>query len=249
MIPIAMATALFASADSPAAAAVALDTRAVYQEHCATCHGTRRNGGYAPPLIPQTLGRKTDETLARAIASGLPNTQMAAFGDVLDEGQTAALVALLREPVTEIAWSAKDIAAANQLPAGLVVLDAHLRPLKVFPLEGQPSAVYHLPGGNRFVLTLLGVLVLYSVRTSDLPPRTVASSRGGSQLLLYDYERERILATLRTQGLPHLFSACFFSRHGAVVTYDSESLEERGRLPYAMPVGKYNAGNKTRLLH
>ncbi len=36
---------------------------------------------------------------------------------------------------------------------------------------------------------------------------------------------------------------------GAVVVYDSKSLEELHRLPYAMPVGKYNAGNRTRLLH
>jgi DNA-binding beta-propeller fold protein YncE len=259
------------------------------------------------------------------------------------------------------------IAAANQLPVGLVVLDGHLHPLKVFPLEGQPSAVYYLPGGDRFVLTLRHAPLLYSVQTSDLSVRTVdlpepfedftfvpgktqlvASSRGGSRLLLYDYANERVLATLPTVGLPHLFSACFFMRDGvlfaafnhmgvprlsiiemesfriaeeiplrgpgffarthpgspyiwidtntdaiqlvekeslellgraltpepgkramhveftsdgdrafvsvwnddgAVVVYDSESLEELGRLPYAMPVGKYNAGNKTRLLH
>jgi hypothetical protein len=35
---------------------------------------------------------------------------------------------------------------------------------------------------------------------------------------------------------------------GAVVVYDAETLVERSRLPYAMPVGKYNAGNKTREL-
>jgi hypothetical protein len=434
----------------------------------------RRYGGYAPPLIPQTLGRKDDAALARAIVDGLPNTQMAAFREVVGEEQSHALVALLREPLAEITWSAEDIAAsreevpvdvgalpshirrenltlvvergtasvsvldgdslveldrypvgrihgglkfdrrfrkvlastrdgtvveydlvhgalrtmvkvgvntrniavspdgefiaaANQLPAGLVILDAQLTPRKVFPLNGQPSAVYHLPGSDRFVLTLRDAPVLHSVRTADLSLRTlplpepfedfvfvpgksqmVASSRGGSRLLLYDYESERVLATLPTRGLPHLFSACFFTRDGAlhaafnhmgvpllsviemqsfrvekefslrgpgffarthpgspyifvdtnteaiqlvekatlelieeplrpapgkkamhveftadgkqalvsvwdddgaVVIYDSASLEERGRLPYLMPVGKYNAGNKTRLLH
>jgi hypothetical protein len=34
----------------------------------------------------------------------------------------------------------------------------------------------------------------------------------------------------------------------SVVVYDSETLEEVARLPYSMPVGKYNAFNKTRLL-
>jgi hypothetical protein len=35
---------------------------------------------------------------------------------------------------------------------------------------------------------------------------------------------------------------------GAVVVYDSNSLDERHRMPFAMPVGKYNAANKTRAL-
>ena len=33
---------------------------------------------------------------------------------------------------------------------------------------------------------------------------------------------------------------------GAVVVYDSTTLAETQRIPYAMPVGKYNAANKTR---
>jgi hypothetical protein len=165
--------------------------------------------------------------------------------------------------------------------------------------------------------------------------------------VLFDLDSKRVLASLATEGLPHLFSACFFSRdgtlhaafnhvgeprlsivdmdsfevrreiplrgagyfvrthegtpylwidtntdgvqlvekeslellervlvpepdkkamhveftvdgdrafvsvwhqEGAVVVYDSTSLKEVARLPYAMPVGKYNAGNKTRNL-
>ncbi|MBW2289206.1 MAG: cytochrome C oxidase Cbb3, partial [Deltaproteobacteria bacterium] len=177
--------------------------------------------------------------------------------------------------------------------------------------------------------------------------RLVASSRGGNRLTLYDYAENQVIATLPTQGLPHLFSACFFEREGklhaafnhmgdpkltiiemedfrivkeiplvgsgffarthpgtpyvwvdtntetiqlvekaslataersltpepgkqamhveftadgktafvsvwdpqgAVVVYDAVSLEEMARLPFSMPVGKYNAGNKTREL-
>ena len=36
---------------------------------------------------------------------------------------------------------------------------------------------------------------------------------------------------------------------GALVVYDSKTLGETLRLPFAMPVGKYNAFNKTRALH
>jgi len=33
------------------------------------------------------------------------------------------------------------------------------------------------------------------------------------------------------------------------VVYDSRTLVEKQRIPFAMPVGKYNALNKTRILH
>ena len=39
-----------------------------------------------------------------------------------------------------------------------------------------------------------------------------------------------------------------WSPDGAVVVYDSKTLEERKRLAFSMPVGKYNAANKTRAL-
>jgi mono/diheme cytochrome c family protein len=469
----AVAAALLVVAGPAGAESVELDARSVYEEHCASCHGVRRYGGYAPPLIPSTLDRKDDDTLAAAIVSGLPSTQMPAFGHVIDAELAAALVALMREPAGEIRWSTQDIAAsrvelpiersaippavrrknltlvvergtgsvvvldgdrmteldrfevgrihgglkfdaglrkalastrdgtlvdydlvrgglrtrvkvgvntrniavspdgafvaaANQLPAGLVVLDGGLRPLALFALPGQPSAVYPVPGGGRFLVALRDVPELYSVGLPDLTlrevelpepfedftfvpgsTRLVASSRGGRRLVLYDYEREQVLATLATQGLPHLFSASFFTRdgvlhaafnhmgvprlsvvemksftivreialrgpgyfarthpgtpyiwvdtntdgiqlvakqtlaleervlvpeagkkamhveftenggralvsvwhdEGAVVVYDSETLEELRRLAFAMPVGKYNAANKTRLL-
>ena len=452
----------------------AAEARAAYLEHCASCHGERRYGGYAAPLIPRTLARKDDALLARAILEGLPNTQMPGFAEHLDVAQAEALVALLREPIGEITWSLQDIAksrvvlpaeapkiapevrrenlilvvergtgsvsvldgdsmreldrfpvgrihgglkfdrafrsvlaatrdgtlvasdlergglrakvkvgvntrnvaispdgdftaAANQLPPSLVLLDAELRPAKLLEIPGQPSAVYHLPGRQRFAVALRDLPRLYTVQYPDFEVREVAlpesfedfafvpgstklvaSSRGGSRLHLYDFAEHRPLATLETRGLPHLFSACFFEKdgvqhaafnhlgdplltivdmeafrtvkeiplrgsgyfarthpgtpylwidtnseaiqlvekrtlallertlvpepgkkamhveftaegdralvsvwhdEGAVVIYDSKTLAEQGRLAYAMPVGKYNAGNKTRLLH
>jgi len=449
------------------------DVGQVYQEHCARCHGERRYGGYAPPLIQSTLERKSDAALAAAILEGLPNTQMAGFADRIDTAMATSLVGLMREPTREITWSVQDVAAsrvevepeapriaadvrrenlilvvergtggvsvldgdrmrevdrfavgrihggikfdvglrralavtrdgtlvsydlergglhatvkvgvntrniavspagdlvaaANQLPQGVVILDGELRPLASLVLPGQPSAVYQLPGEKRFLVALRDLPRLYSISQPglevgwvELPEpfedfvfvpdttRLVASSRGGRQLLLYDWASGQVVASLETEGLPHLFSACFFSRGersfaafnhmgaprlsvidmqsfrvereiplrgagyfvrthpatpylwvdtntseiqlvakdtlslldrslepasgkkamhveftaegdralvsvwddaGAVVIYDSNSLEERGRLPYAMPVGKYNTANKTRAL-
>jgi len=261
----------------------------------------------------------------------------------------------------------KFVAAANQLPQGLVVLDGRLRPLATFPLPGQPSAVYRVPRSSDFMVTLRDLPQLYfvhypelKIRRVELPEpfedfifipgttRLVASSRKGSQLVLYDFERNKILGTLGAEGLPHLFSASFFRRDGtlhaafnhmgvprlsiidmdrfevvaqlalvgagyftrthpgtpylwidsnteaiqlvdkrsfelvdrmlvpeagkkamhveftaggakafvsiwdddgAVVVYDDKALTEIQRIPYAMPVGKYNAANKTRVLY
>ena len=451
--------------------AAEFDAATAFVDHCASCHGERRYGGYAPPLIPTTLDRKLDDALVEAILKGLPNTQMPPFATRLDRPDARALVAFLRQPVAEIHWSLGDIAksrveeqrkrsaipadvdretlilvvergsgsvavldgrrmreldrfpvgrvhggvkfdrglhqalvatrdgtlvdydldngavrtrvkvgvntrniavstegnfvaAANQLPQGLVVLDGRLQPLAVFPLPGQPSAVYQIPRKHRFILTLRDIPHLYFVSYPELKlqqvelpepfedfifvpgtSRLVASSRKGSRLLLYDFERNAVLSELVTEGLPHLFSASFFTRagrlhaafnhigvarlsiidmeafevvkqipllgsgyftrthpntpylwvdsnteaiqlvdkgslgllartlvpetgkkamhveftargdkalvsvwhaEGAVVVYDSNSLEELERLSYAMPVGKYNAANKTR---
>lgn len=444
-----------------------------FLQRCSECHGARRYGGYAPPLIPVTLARKQDDVLVQSILKGLPNTQMPAFEDQLDEDQARALVALLREPPGDVSWSLADIrasrreeqdrgakippeirrenlvlvvergsgsvvvldgdtmveldrfavgrihggikfdrglhqalavtrdgtlvdydldkgaprtrikvgvntrniavasdgefvVAANQLPQGLVVMDGRLRPLAVFPLPGQPSAVYQVPESDRFLLTLRDLPHLYFLTYPDLElqkveltepfedfvfvpgrPQLVASSRSGRRLVLYDYDRRQIVGSITTEGLPHLFAASFFERNGvlhaafnhmgvprlsvvdmerfeitkeipllgagyftrthpgtpylwidsntesiqlvdkrslalmgavltpapgkkamhveftadgdramvsvwdlegAVVVYDSRTLDERQRLPFAMPIGKYNAFNKTRAL-
>jgi len=259
------------------------------------------------------------------------------------------------------------VAAANQLPQELVILDSRLRPLASLALPGQPSAVYQVPQRHDFMVTLRDLPQLYFIpypelklRLVALPEpfedfifvpgtsRLVASSRNGSRLVLYDFEKNEILGTLAAEGLPHLFSASFFSRNGAlhaafnhmgvarlsiidmdrfevvaqlplagagyftrthpgtpylwidsnteaiqlvdkrtlelvdrtlipeagkkamhveftadgtralvsiwhqdgaVVVYDSTTLAEIQRIPYAMPVGKYSTANKTRALY
>jgi cytochrome c553 len=462
----------------PLAAVACTDSRApdvatAYRTLCASCHGVERYGGYAPPLIPAVLERRSDEELREVILRGRPNTQMPAFAEAVAEGQATSLVAWLRRPVERIDWGAGDIAtsrveyapgepripasvrrenlilvvernrgnvavldgdtlreldrfqvgrvhggpkfdvayrsvvaatrdgtlvsydlsrgaprtrvkvgvntrniavspggefvvAANQLPTNLVILDGALNPLRILPLPGQPSGVYQLPGEERFVLALRDVPVLLTIRYPELAveefsvpepfedfvfvpgrPQLLASSRGGRRILLYDLESREVVGSIQTEGLPHLFSACFFERdgaayaavnhiglprlsiidmgnfrvvreielrgsgyfvrthpgtpflwvdtnteavqlihketfevhasslvpeagkkamhveftaegdralvsvwheEGAVVVYDSTTLEEVERLPYAMPVGKYNAFNKTRFM-
>jgi len=307
-------------------------------------------------------GLKFDRALRRVLAS----TRDGVLVDYdLERGSLRArVVAGVNTRNIAVSPDGDFVAAANQLPPGLAIFDAELRPLALFPLDGQPSGVYYAPGEERFVVTARDTPLLSSVSTRDLAlsqvelpepfedfifvpgsSRLVASSRGGNQLILYDYAEDRVIATLPTQGLPHLFSACFFEREGelhaafnhmgvpkltiigmesfhivkeiplrgsgffarthpgtpyiwvdtntetiqlvekaslaaaersltpepgkqamhveftadgktafvsvwdpqgAVVIYDAVSLDETAHLPFAMPVGKYNAGNKTR---
>lgn len=121
------------------------------------------------------------------------------------------------------------VAAANQLPQSLVILNGSLVPLALFPLDGQPSAVYQVPGRQRFIVTLRDRPKIYFVELPGLQiqsvqieepledfvfvpgqPQLVASSRGGDRLVLYDYARNVVVDSLPVEGLPHLFSASFF---------------------------------------
>ena len=84
----------------------------------------------------------------------------------------------------------------------------------------------------RFLLTLIIVLcVAAPAPAQDEPP---AQEQPAADVE-FTAEGERALVSI-------------WHPQGAVVVYDSRSLKEVDRLPYAMPVGKYNARNKTRLL-
>lgn len=127
------------------------------------------------------------------------------------------------------------VAVAAQLPAQVALLDGDLNPRAVIPLGGQPSGVYQVPGEDRFVLTLRDAPELlfidqetFEVETVALPEpfedfvfvpgrkQLLASGREGSRIVLYDLASTSVVASLDTEALPHLFSACFFEREGTL---------------------------------
>lgn len=89
---------LMASA-SAAAAGVPVET--TYKKHCASCHGVKRLGGMGTALLPENLGRLKREGAAKAIADGLPLTQMPAFGKKLSKEEITALVGYIYTPLPE----------------------------------------------------------------------------------------------------------------------------------------------------
>jgi mono/diheme cytochrome c family protein len=164
--------------------------RAAYVVHCASCHGERRYGGYASPLIPRTLARKDDAELARAILEGLPNTQMPAFKEHLDAAQAEALVGLLREPTGEITWSMRDISNSRvELPeeAPKIAPDVRRENL-ILVVERGTGSVSVLDGDSMRELDRFPVGRIHGGLKFDRALRQVLAATRDGTLVAYDLE-------------------------------------------------------------
>jgi cytochrome c553 len=90
------------------------DTGALYQQHCAPCHGVDRLGGMGPALLPQNLKRLQKDAAATVIRDGRVATQMPAFADKLDDQQIQSLISLIYSPLASVpAWGEKEINATH----------------------------------------------------------------------------------------------------------------------------------------
>lgn len=67
------------------------------EQDCGACHGLTRKGGLGPPLLPETLAGKSDETLIAAILDGRPGTPMGPWRSMLSEAEARWLVGQLRK--------------------------------------------------------------------------------------------------------------------------------------------------------
>lgn len=91
---------LWALAAVPAPAAPAGDTtdaRALYAQHCASCHGQDLQGGTARSMVDgmwEYGGSRAQ--LARSIRDGIPAVGMPGYGKALNENQIEGLVTFLR---------------------------------------------------------------------------------------------------------------------------------------------------------
>lgn len=86
------------------------DTPALYQQHCAACHGPDRLGGMGPALLPESLERLRKPEAVKTIRDGRAATQMPAFGTSLSPEQIAALAESLYQPVSPApSWNEADI--------------------------------------------------------------------------------------------------------------------------------------------
>ena len=86
------------------------DAPALYQQHCASCHGADRLGGMGPALLPESLERLKKPEALRTIREGRPATQMPGFSQAMGEEALQAVTDLLYVPVNPApTWSEADI--------------------------------------------------------------------------------------------------------------------------------------------
>jgi len=135
-----------------AGAAAAQDAGALYQQHCAACHGADRLGGTGPALLPENLQRLREAEAFKVVTQGRVATQMPAFGEQLSAPKIDALVKLIYTPpaqppvwgTAEIETSRTIVTRAEELPASPVYA---ADPLNLFVVvEGGDHHVSILDG-------------------------------------------------------------------------------------------------------
>lgn len=96
---------------------------ALYQAHCAACHGADRLGGIAPALLPENLARLRRPEAIKTISDGRIATQMPGFSGKLSADEIKALAELVYTPLPSMpSWGIDAIRASrveHHAPASL----------------------------------------------------------------------------------------------------------------------------------
>lgn len=89
----------------------------LYQDSCGGCHGTNRQGGTGPALIPQRIGTVGQEFLKEIIENGRPGTAMPPWKDILTAQQIDDLIEYILSPVEaeSLTWTIDDIRATREI--------------------------------------------------------------------------------------------------------------------------------------
>ena len=88
----------------------------LFQQHCASCHGSQRTGGMGPALLPESLERLKKADALQTITHGRPATQMPAFDGKLSSEDIGQLANWIYSPIVPApSWSEQDIRTSHTL--------------------------------------------------------------------------------------------------------------------------------------
>jgi len=138
-----------------AAAHAQVEPAALYQQHCAACHGAQRTGGMGPALLPESLERLRKPEALKVIHSGRLATQMPAFGTLLGADAVSALASWIYTPVSPAPlWAEADIRASRLVTPGAKDLPAkpvwNADPMNLFVVVEGGDHHVSLVDGDRF---------------------------------------------------------------------------------------------------
>ena len=131
------------------------DAPALFQQHCASCHGVQRLGGMGPALLPESLERLRQAEAVRVITHGRLATQMPGFADRLAADKIAAIAQWIYTPVSpRPSWVDADIRASRTETAGAGSLPARpswsADPMNLFVVVEGGDHHVSLVDGDRF---------------------------------------------------------------------------------------------------
>lgn len=149
-----LAAALVLLALHAAPLSAAPDAAALYQQHCAECHGKDRLGLTGPALLPENLVRVKKDAAKETIRNGLEATQMPAFREKLAAEEVDALADLVYTPLVQMpVWGQAQIEASQVLTPAVKATDKPLwsaDPLNLFVVVEAGDHSVSILDGDRF---------------------------------------------------------------------------------------------------
>ena len=164
-IATAVAAVIVFTLEAPAAPKV----EALYQQHCAACHGPDLNSGVGGSLIDDNWNiDNTDEAIARTLREGLPEMGMQGFGDILTDEQIRSLVIYLREK--RVQAQTANLRQRTAPPDGVITSNHHAFRLETLAeIEGDIFwSIDFLPSGTK-LLTEFGGRLRF-IRGNEMTP-------------------------------------------------------------------------------
>ena len=167
---------------------VGFDTKALYMEHCASCHGESGDGKGSAELDRPARSfldggysyGNTETAVLRSVVHGIPGTPMPAFGESLSEEQQKALanyVIALGPPGT-VVEPGSSVLAVGDTP---LVVHGLMPALKEGGRREPRSLVVGFPNGTTFQYRAQ-TAELQAIRQGDFLDRKDWGGRGGSPL-------------------------------------------------------------------
>lgn len=134
---------------------LAADAPALYQQHCAACHGPGRLGLTGPALLPESLARLKKPEAIKVIGEGRAATQMLGFADRMNKDELAALADYIYTAVSPApTFSEADIRASRVVHVESGSLPA--KPAAVFKGADMMNLFIVVETGDHHVTVLDG---------------------------------------------------------------------------------------------